>query len=67
MPSCEIRCEHCREWFRSLIQFKTEEAFFAATLIGNISICRHCGKGTGCNKENMRFRGDTEGFVGVET
>ena len=67
MPSCEIRCEHCRGWFRSPIQFRAKEAFFAATLIGNISTCSYCGKNTGFNKENLRFRCDTEGFVGDET
>ena len=68
MPSCEIRCEHCRGWFRSPIQSRTQEAFFfTSTLAGNISTCSHCGKATGCNKENMRFRGDKEEFVGDET
>ena len=42
MPSCEIRCEHCRKWFRPLIQFGSKEAFFTSTFVGNISTCRHC-------------------------
>ncbi len=67
MPSCEIRCEHCREWFRSPFQFGKKEAFFTSTLVGNQAICRRCGEATGCNHENMRFRAEDEGFVGNKT
>ncbi|HEC62110.1 MAG TPA: hypothetical protein ENI27_07640 [bacterium] len=38
----EIRCEHCRKWFRS---------WFGITL----QRCPHCGRTTGCNKANMRL------------
>ena len=64
MPSCDIRCEHCHEWFRSSIQFGNKEAFFTSTLVGNITRCEHCGQATSCNHENMRFRVEDEGFVG---
>ena len=55
--SCQIRCEHCKKWFPSGIQFGTAEAFFTSTLIGNLQRCPNpnCGRMTGCNKENMRF------------
>jgi hypothetical protein len=66
-PSGEIRCEHCQQWFRSPIGFGSAEAFFSSTLIGNKAQCRHCGKMTGCNKENMRWRADDEGWVGDKT
>lgn len=54
--SCQIRCQHCKDWFRSGIQFGSAEAFFTSSLIGNIQVCPFCGRDTGCNKENMRFQ-----------
>lgn len=67
MPTCEIRCEHCGAWFQSPMQFGNADAFFGSVLLGNQVQCRHCGKMGGCNKENMRFRAENEGFVGDKT
>jgi hypothetical protein len=67
MATCEIRCEHCGTWFKSPIQFGNNEAFFTSTLVGNAVTCRACRRESGCNKENMRFRADDEGFVGSKT
>jgi len=67
MPTCDIRCEKCKEWFASPIQFGSEQAFFTSTLIGNVVRCPRCRDISGCNKENMRFRADNEGFVGDRT
>lgn len=66
MPSCEIRCEHCSEWFPSPFHYITKEAFFTSTLVNNGVSCPKCGRDTGCDKENMRFRAGDEGFLGTK-
>ena len=66
-PSGEIRCEHCKQWFPSPIGFGSAAAFFSSLLVGNQARCHHCHQMTGCNKENMRWRTDDEGFVGEKT
>lgn len=38
--------------------------FSTATLTGNQAQCPHCGKMTGCNKENFVARFEDGGFVG---
>jgi hypothetical protein len=50
--SVEIHCEHCREWFRSPINFGESVSFDTSTLIGNQVQCSNpdCGRMTGCNK-----------------
>jgi len=55
-PKCEIRCQHCKRWFPSGIQFGSAKAFFTSTLVGNRQQCPYCGNWTDCNKENMRFQ-----------
>lgn len=67
MPTCEIRCLHCRTWQKSMFQFGDAETFFDTAMHGNRQQCTACGKVTGSNKENMRFRADDEGFVGEKT
>lgn len=67
MATCEIRCEHCRTWFPSPMQFTNGPAFFTSTLIGNTVGCPNCHRDSGCNKENMRFRDKDGGFVGGNT
>ena len=68
MPTCEIRCERCSQWFPSPVHFGSSESFFTSALIGNKVKCRHCGLMSGCNKDNMRFRDDDKkGFVGNKT
>lgn len=62
-----IRCLHCHQWFPSPIFFGDSESFSTATLFANQAQCRHCGKMTGCNKENFRARFEDGGFLGVET
>lgn len=62
-----IRCLHCREWFPSPIFFGDSESFDTATLFGNLAQCPHCGKMTGCNKNNFRARFKDGGSLGVDT
>lgn len=62
-----IRCLHCREWFPSPIFFGDSESFDTATLFGNLAQCPHCGKMTGCNKNNFRARFEDGGSLGVDT
>jgi len=62
-----IRCLHCHEWFPSPIFSADSESFSTATLFANQAQCRHCGKITGCNKENFRARFEDGGFLGVDT
>ena len=66
MPTCFIRCLECGETFSSPIGFGNAEAFFTCSLVGNTVDCPQCGKSTGCNKENMVFRAEGEGFVGAD-
>ena len=63
----EIRCQHCSKWFPSPIMFGDDESFDTSMLIGNTVTCAHCRRMTGCNKENMRVRGQGGGFVGKDT
>lgn len=67
-PVCLIKCKHCKQQFRSPIQFGNPTAFFTSTLVGNEAQCSKCRKMTGCNKENMYFN-DRDGTVyhGSET
>lgn len=62
--SIEIRCEHCRKWFPSPIFFGDSESFDTSVLFANKAQCRHCGKMTGCNKENFRALFEDGGFQG---
>ena len=66
-PTVEVRCGHCGDWIRSPIAFGDMRSFDTSQLIGNKVKCPRCGKWTSCNKENMRLRGDDEGFLGRET
>ena len=43
------------------------DTFDTSTMEGNQAQCPHCGKMTGCNKENMRVRAKDAGFVGKDT
>jgi hypothetical protein len=69
VDKCRIRCEHCKAWFSSPLQFGNAEAFFTCTLVGNLTQCPSCGRMSGCNKENMRYADekDEQGFVGNDT
>lgn len=62
-----IRCLNCNEWFKSPIFFGDLDFFDTSTMEGNQAQCPHCGKMTGCNKENMRVRTKDSGFVGKDT
>lgn len=53
--TCEIRCQHCRNWIPAEIQFGDAESFFGTHMSGNQQQCSVCGRMTGMNKENMRF------------
>ena len=63
----EIRCLSCGKWFPSPIMLGDTESFDTSTLIGNTVTCAHCGRMTGCNKENMRVRSQDGGFLGKDT
>lgn len=67
MPKCQIRCLKCGKVFDSPIQFGDPGSFFSSTMIGNQAQCPFCRKMTGCNKENMIFKADDQGFVGKDT
>jgi len=62
-----IRCEHCRQWFPSPIFFGDSESFSTSMLFANKAQCHHCGKMTGCDKENFRARFEDGGFLGSDT
>jgi hypothetical protein len=66
MSEISIRCEHCKEWFPSPIQYKDTDHFGTSFLTANRAPCPHCKKSTGCNKENIRVRGPDGGFVGID-
>ena len=63
----QIRCLHCGAWFSSPIFFGHMESFDTSTLIGNQVQCSSCGNMTDCNKDNMRVRVRSGGFVGKDT
>ena len=65
--SIEIRCQHCREWFPSPIFFADSQSFDTSSLFNNLAQCPHCGRMTGCDKDNFRARFEDGGFKGVET
>jgi len=58
---------HCESLFDSPIQFANKDAFFTSSLIHNALTCPSCKKTTGCNKNNMIFHAEDEGFVGKDT
>jgi hypothetical protein len=62
-----IRCLHCQNWFPSPVFFKNSEVFDTSTLFRNEAQCPHCGKVTGCNKDNFRARFEDGGFIGVSS
>jgi hypothetical protein len=64
--SIEIRCLHCKSWFRSPIFFGDSESFDSSQLFANRAQCPHCSRMTGCNKENFRARFEDGGHLGVE-
>ncbi|MCZ6802711.1 MAG: hypothetical protein O7D86_01940 [Proteobacteria bacterium] len=67
LDKIEIRCLNCHIWFKSPISFRDIDTLDTATLSDNIVVCPHCGKETGCNKENIRATGKDAGFVGNDT
>ena len=62
-----IRCLNCRKWFPSPIFFGDSETFDTSILFGNLAQCPHCGKMTGCDKNNLRVRFEDGGSLGVDT
>lgn len=71
-PDVELRCLHCRKWFKSDIVIDVESLKTAKTA-GNEQQCPHCRKMTDCNADNWRVRegkiepGKSEGgFVGLD-
>jgi len=63
----KVRCLNCEKWFDSAIWISERSGFDSATLTGNLQQCPHCGKLTGCNKENFKARFEDGGFLGEET
>jgi len=61
-----IRFLHCNKAFKSPIWFDDSKSFSTATLFANQAQCAHCGKMTGCNKENFRARFEDGGFLGID-
>lgn len=59
-----VRCLHCRKWFPSPIYFGDDSSFDTAAVVANIAECPHCGKMTGCDKENFRAKFEGGGFLG---
>ena len=52
---CRIKCLHCRQFFETFMGDPDTKTFLGGSLSGNQMTCRHCGKMTPCNKENMYF------------
>jgi hypothetical protein len=67
IKSIEMQCLHCKEWFRSPVQFGDTESFDSGVLFGNQAKCPKCKKVTACNKENFRMYAENGGFLGNET
>jgi len=63
----QVKCLNCKQWFDSPFFFGDLDSFETSTLEGNQAQCPHCGKMTGCNKENMRVSAEDAGFVGRDT
>lgn len=53
--SCELKCLHCSEWFRSPLQFGYPEAFFDMAKEITTTNCPLCGNRTIYRKDQMRF------------
>jgi hypothetical protein len=53
----EIRCQHCKRWFKSPIVFGNEDKFFSTDTRYNLTTCPHedCRKITGCDRSNKRW------------
>jgi len=60
-----IRCSQCREWFPSPIFLGDSETFDTSILFSNQAQCPHCGRMTGCDKDNFCARFEDGGFLGV--
>lgn len=69
VKTLEIKCTNCDTWFPSPIFFGDLNSFDTSTLTGNLVQCPNpkCNKMVGCNKENMRVRGNDGGFRGKDT
>jgi hypothetical protein len=65
----EVRCMHedCREWFPTPLYLGNSETFDTSILFQNTTNCPHCGRDTGCDKENFRVLFEDGGFVGDKT
>lgn len=67
--SVEIKCTNpdCGKWFSSPMFFGDMNSFDSSTLKNNKVDCPYCRTITGCDKENMRIKGDDGGFRGDDT
>jgi hypothetical protein len=64
--SIHLRCQHCRKWFRSPIFFIDSESFDTTTLFDTRAQCRHCGRLTKCDQDNLNARFKDGAQLGVE-
>lgn len=63
----EIRCSHCKNWFKPSICFGDMNSFDTCFMEGNKEQCPHCNKMTDCNKENYKISSSDGGFIGDKT
>ena len=67
-PKQEIKCLNCGKWFKNnAIVFSSVNGFNSSELKNNLVQCPYCNKMTGCDKENIRITGESEGFIGKDT
>ena len=65
----EIQCLNCKGWIPSPIFFGDMDSLLSnlTVITGNKVSCKHCGKFTSCNRENMRVKSEDGGFRGLDT
>lgn len=65
----DIKCLHCGKWNPSPIFFDRLNILLSnlTVITGNTVSCKHCGKPTSCNRENMRVKTEDGGFRGLDT
>jgi DNA-directed RNA polymerase subunit RPC12/RpoP len=56
LKELHIRCLNCNKVIKFPVLFRKFDSIVISEMEGEQVECPHCGKNTGCNKENMRFR-----------
>jgi hypothetical protein len=62
-----VRCLKCNEWISFPILFREFVSYILYKMEGEQLECPHCEEMTDCNKQNMQFRAQDAGFVGIAT